>query len=82
MKKKMISMDVKLMFLWITWIFQLHNRNHLETKVIPHFQRRKNRFLMEVIIFLLLHLLMLLLYWQKTCESLALKLVGVLPLKC
>ncbi|MBA0879371.1 hypothetical protein Goshw_026969, partial [Gossypium schwendimanii] len=23
------------------WIFQLHNRNHLETKVIPYFQRRK-----------------------------------------
>ncbi|MFQ6635191.1 hypothetical protein Gotur_010079 [Gossypium turneri] len=33
-----------------SWIFQLHNRNHLETKVIPH----------------LLHLLMLPLYWRKT----------------
>ncbi|MBA0671438.1 hypothetical protein Goklo_025041 [Gossypium klotzschianum] len=36
-KKETISMDVKLMLLWMTWIFQLHNRNHLETKVIPHF---------------------------------------------
>ncbi|MBA0661843.1 hypothetical protein Goklo_006082, partial [Gossypium klotzschianum] len=66
MKKETISMDAKLMFLWVTWIFQLHNRNHLETKVIPHFQRRKKRFLMRVIIFLLLHLLMLPLYWRKT----------------
>ncbi|MFQ6662396.1 hypothetical protein Gotur_030240 [Gossypium turneri] len=43
MKKKTISTDVKLMFLWMTWIFQLHNRNHLEIKVIPHFQRRKKK---------------------------------------
>ncbi|MBA0851846.1 hypothetical protein Goshw_027499, partial [Gossypium schwendimanii] len=42
----MISMDAKLMFLWMSWIFQLHNHNHLETKVIPNFQRRKKRFLM------------------------------------
>ncbi|MBA0860880.1 hypothetical protein Goshw_022145 [Gossypium schwendimanii] len=42
MKKEKISMDAKLMFLWMAWIFQLHNRNQLETKVIPHFQRRKN----------------------------------------
>ncbi|MBA0865336.1 hypothetical protein Goshw_011212 [Gossypium schwendimanii] len=40
MKKETIFMDVKLMSLWMTWIFQLHNCNHLETKVIPHFQRR------------------------------------------
>ncbi|MFQ6669713.1 hypothetical protein Gotur_034851 [Gossypium turneri] len=41
MKKETISMDAKLMILWMTLIFQLHNRNQLETKVIPHFQRRK-----------------------------------------
>ncbi|MBA0797857.1 hypothetical protein Gohar_008514 [Gossypium harknessii] len=64
----------------MTWIFQLHNRNHLETKVIPLFQRRKKIFLMQVI--LLLHLLMLPLYWQKTYRPLVLKLVGVLPPKC
>ncbi|KHG14776.1 putative protease yhbU [Gossypium arboreum] len=34
-------MDAKLIFLWMTWIFQLHNCNQLETKVIPHFQRRR-----------------------------------------
>ncbi|KHG03217.1 hypothetical protein F383_28287 [Gossypium arboreum] len=33
---------------------------------------------MQVIIFLLLHLLMLSLYWRKTYGPLALKLVGVL----
>ncbi|MBA0881923.1 hypothetical protein Goshw_015624, partial [Gossypium schwendimanii] len=43
MKKEMISMDAKLTFLWMTWIFQLHNRNYLETKVIPYFQRRKKK---------------------------------------
>ncbi|MFQ6654732.1 hypothetical protein Gotur_025594 [Gossypium turneri] len=32
MKKETISMDAKLMFLWMTWIFLLHNRNQLETK--------------------------------------------------
>ncbi|MBA0653831.1 hypothetical protein Goklo_020953, partial [Gossypium klotzschianum] len=31
MEKEMISMDAKLIFLWMTWIFQLHNCNHLET---------------------------------------------------
>ncbi|MBA0845820.1 hypothetical protein Goarm_023262, partial [Gossypium armourianum] len=36
-------MDAKLMFLWMRWISQLHNRNHLETKMIPHFQRRKKK---------------------------------------
>ncbi|MBA0785748.1 hypothetical protein Gotri_028077, partial [Gossypium trilobum] len=51
----------------------LYNHNHLETKVNPHFQRRRKRFLMQVIIFLLLHLLMLPRYWQKTYEPLALK---------
>ncbi|KAK5845174.1 hypothetical protein PVK06_001329 [Gossypium arboreum] len=38
-----ISMDAKLMFLWMRWIFQLHNHNHLETEMIPHFQRRKKK---------------------------------------
>ncbi|MFQ6623209.1 hypothetical protein Gotur_001445 [Gossypium turneri] len=32
MKKETFSMDAKLMFLWMTWMFQLHNRNQLETK--------------------------------------------------
>ncbi|MBA0805509.1 hypothetical protein Gohar_005021 [Gossypium harknessii] len=41
MKKEVISMNVKLMFLRMRWISQLHNHNHLETKMIPHFQRRK-----------------------------------------
>ncbi|MBA0739614.1 hypothetical protein Gogos_012869 [Gossypium gossypioides] len=45
-------------------------------------KKKKKRFLMQVIIFLLLHLLMLPLYWRKTYEPLALKSVGVLPLKC
>ncbi|MBA0860442.1 hypothetical protein Goshw_017702, partial [Gossypium schwendimanii] len=31
MEKEMISMDAKLIFLWMTWIFQLHNCNRLET---------------------------------------------------
>ncbi|MBA0556203.1 hypothetical protein Golax_010436 [Gossypium laxum] len=37
MKKETITMDAKLMFLWMRWIFQLHNHNHLETKMIRHF---------------------------------------------
>ncbi|MFQ6626478.1 hypothetical protein Gotur_005013, partial [Gossypium turneri] len=46
MKKETISMDANLMFLWMRWISQLHNRNHLKIKKIPHFQRRrKKRFL-------------------------------------
>ncbi|MFQ6652193.1 hypothetical protein Gotur_024176 [Gossypium turneri] len=36
-------MDTKLMFLWMIWMFQLHNRNQLKTKAIPHFQRRKKK---------------------------------------
>ncbi|MBA0610940.1 hypothetical protein Godav_011673, partial [Gossypium davidsonii] len=49
MKKEMISMDANLMFLWMRWISQLHYRNHLKIKMIPHFQRRrKKRFLMQV----------------------------------
>ncbi|MBA0785741.1 hypothetical protein Gotri_028077, partial [Gossypium trilobum] len=47
MKKETISMDAKLMFLWMRWISQLYNHNHLETKVNPHFQRRRKRFLMQ-----------------------------------
>ncbi|MBA0736461.1 hypothetical protein Gogos_010012 [Gossypium gossypioides] len=43
MKKEMICMDAKLMFLWKRWISQLHNCNHLETKMIPHFQKRKKK---------------------------------------
>ncbi|KAK5784550.1 hypothetical protein PVK06_039076 [Gossypium arboreum] len=34
-------MDAKLVFLWMRLISQLHNRNHLETKMIQRFQRRK-----------------------------------------
>ncbi|MBA0759300.1 hypothetical protein Gotri_022208, partial [Gossypium trilobum] len=37
----------------------LHNCNHLETKIIQCFQRRKQKILMQVNKFLLLHLLML-----------------------
>ncbi|MBA0755011.1 hypothetical protein Gogos_020224 [Gossypium gossypioides] len=37
MKKETISMDAMLMSLWMTWMFQLQNRNQLETKGIPHF---------------------------------------------
>ncbi|MFQ6621707.1 hypothetical protein Gotur_002208 [Gossypium turneri] len=36
-------MDAKLMFLLMIWISQLHNHNHLETKMIPHFQKRKKK---------------------------------------
>ncbi|KHG08456.1 DNA replication terminus site-binding [Gossypium arboreum] len=43
MKKETIPMDAKLMFLWMTWIFQLHNHNQLETKVIPHYQKKKKK---------------------------------------
>ncbi|MFQ6621705.1 hypothetical protein Gotur_002208 [Gossypium turneri] len=38
-----IFMDAKLMFLLMIWISQLHNHNHLETKMIPHFQKRKKK---------------------------------------
>ncbi|MFQ6654733.1 hypothetical protein Gotur_025594, partial [Gossypium turneri] len=31
MKKETISMDAKLMFLWMTWIFLLHNRNQISS---------------------------------------------------
>ncbi|MBA0562623.1 hypothetical protein Golob_007654 [Gossypium lobatum] len=35
--------DVKLMFLWIRWMSQPHNRNRRsQTKMIPHFQRKEN----------------------------------------
>ncbi|XP_052484821.1 uncharacterized protein LOC105793881 [Gossypium raimondii] len=54
------------------------NRNQIETKGVPHLQRRKKRILMQVIIFLL-HFMMLPLYWRKTCRPLANKSVGVLP---
>ncbi|MBA0802966.1 hypothetical protein Gohar_013220, partial [Gossypium harknessii] len=36
-------MDAKLMFLWMRLISQLHNHNHLETKMIQRFQRRKKK---------------------------------------
>ncbi|MBA0862916.1 hypothetical protein Goshw_014182 [Gossypium schwendimanii] len=71
MKKEMISINVKLMFLWMRWISQLHKHNHLETNMIPHFKGRK-KILMQVNKFLL-HLLMLPRYWRKTYEPLDLK---------
>ncbi|MBA0553630.1 hypothetical protein Golob_012794, partial [Gossypium lobatum] len=40
MKKEMIGMDAKLMFPWKRWISQPHNRNHLETKMIPHLKKK------------------------------------------
>ncbi|MBA0846296.1 hypothetical protein Goarm_022330 [Gossypium armourianum] len=46
------------------------------------FSKKEKKILMQMIIFLLLHLLMLSLYWQKTYGLLALELVGALPLKC
>ncbi|MBA0754277.1 hypothetical protein Gogos_021248 [Gossypium gossypioides] len=73
MKKETISMDAKLRFFWMRWISQLHNRNHLETKMIPHFQRRRKRFMIKVNKFLLLHLLMPPRYWRKTFRPLAMK---------
>ncbi|MBA0550183.1 hypothetical protein Golob_021150 [Gossypium lobatum] len=44
MKKETITMDAKLMFLQMRLISQLHNYNHLETKMIQCFQRRKKIF--------------------------------------
>ncbi|MFQ6619942.1 hypothetical protein Gotur_000392 [Gossypium turneri] len=55
------------------------NRNHGDSTFS---KMKKKRFLMQVIIFLLLHFMMLPLYWWKTYGPLALKSVGVLPLKC
>ncbi|XP_040964594.1 uncharacterized protein At2g29880-like [Gossypium hirsutum] len=49
-----------------------------ETKGVHHLQRGKKRILMQVVIFLL-QLMMLPLYWLKTCGQLANKSVGVLP---
>ncbi|MBA0750385.1 hypothetical protein Gogos_001797, partial [Gossypium gossypioides] len=49
--KEPISMDAKLMSLWMTWMFQLQNHNQLETKRVPHLRRRKKKLLMQVIIF-------------------------------
>ncbi|MBA0724702.1 hypothetical protein Golax_021375 [Gossypium laxum] len=50
----------------------LHNCNHRsQTKMVPHFQRRKERFLMEVNKFLL-QLLMLPCYLEETYRLLAL----------
>ncbi|MBA0870228.1 hypothetical protein Goshw_009540 [Gossypium schwendimanii] len=45
-------------------------------------KKKKKRFLIQVILFLLLYLLMLPLYWRKTYTLLALNSVGVLPPKC
>ncbi|MBA0747604.1 hypothetical protein Gogos_004509 [Gossypium gossypioides] len=46
------------------------------------FSKKKKRFFIRVIIFLLLHLLMLQLYWRKTYRLLALKSIGAFLLKC
>ncbi|MBA0742155.1 hypothetical protein Gogos_015244 [Gossypium gossypioides] len=57
-------MDAKMMFPWMRWMSRLHNCNRRsQTKMVPHFQRRK-KFLMEVNKFLL-QLLMLPCYWEK-----------------
>ncbi|MBA0867564.1 hypothetical protein Goshw_001283 [Gossypium schwendimanii] len=45
-------------------------------------KKKKKRFLMRVIIFLLLHLLMLPLYWRKTYGLLTLKSIGAFLQKC
>ncbi|MBA0860879.1 hypothetical protein Goshw_022145 [Gossypium schwendimanii] len=45
-------------------------------------KKKKYIFLMQVIIFLLLHFMMLPLYWRKIYGPLALKSVGVLFPKC
>ncbi|MFQ6635063.1 hypothetical protein Gotur_011066 [Gossypium turneri] len=38
-------MDAKMMFPWMRWMPQLHNHNHQsQTKMVPHFQRRKKIF--------------------------------------
>ncbi|MBA0832973.1 hypothetical protein Goarm_017321, partial [Gossypium armourianum] len=38
-------MDAKMMFPWMRWMPQLHNRNRQsQTKMVPHFQRRKKNF--------------------------------------
>ncbi|MBA0854426.1 hypothetical protein Goshw_030273 [Gossypium schwendimanii] len=42
-----MTINIKLMFRWIRWMSWLHNRNRRsQTKMIPHFQRRKKRLLM------------------------------------
>ncbi|MBA0718248.1 hypothetical protein Golax_006003 [Gossypium laxum] len=72
LNKETITMDAKMMFPYMRWISLLHNHNRQsQTKMIPHFQRRKKRFLMEVNKFLH-HLLMLPHYWWKTYGLLAL----------
>ncbi|MFQ6651897.1 hypothetical protein Gotur_024033 [Gossypium turneri] len=75
----MNSMTAMLMSLWMTWMFLLRSHNQIETKGVPHLQRRKKGILMQVVNFLL-QFMMLPLYWQKTCRPLANKSVGVLPL--
>ncbi|MBA0770230.1 hypothetical protein Gotri_018890, partial [Gossypium trilobum] len=41
-----MTMDAKLMFPWMRWMSRLHNRNRRsQTKIIPHFQRRKKIYL-------------------------------------
>ncbi|MFQ6655295.1 hypothetical protein Gotur_025915 [Gossypium turneri] len=51
---------------------RLHNRNRRsQIKMVPHFQRKKKGFLMEVNKFLL-QLLMLPCHWGKTYRLLAL----------
>ncbi|MBA0747754.1 hypothetical protein Gogos_004642 [Gossypium gossypioides] len=48
---------------------RLHNRNcRSHTKMVPHFQRRRKRFMMEVNKFLL-QLLMLPCYWESASRK-------------
>ncbi|KAK5819918.1 hypothetical protein F383_25057 [Gossypium arboreum] len=67
-------------FLWMTWIFQLHNRNQLEIKVILHLQRRKKKISDTSDSFTSFNDAATLL--AKIYGLLALKSVRVLPLKC
>ncbi|MBA0699565.1 hypothetical protein Goari_001186 [Gossypium aridum] len=61
-----------MMFPWMRWMSRLHNCiRRRQTKMVPHLQRSKKRFLMEVNQFLL-QLLMLPYFWGKTYELLAL----------
>ncbi|MBA0610400.1 hypothetical protein Godav_011260 [Gossypium davidsonii] len=43
-----MTINMKLMFHWMRWMSWLHNRNRRsQTKMIPHFQRRKKRLLIS-----------------------------------
>ncbi|MFQ6644950.1 hypothetical protein Gotur_020141 [Gossypium turneri] len=63
----------------VTDILEEINAEDVPTAGVPHLQRgKKKRILMQLVIFLL-QLMMLPLYWLKTCGPLANKSVGVLP---